>query len=533
MNTSELLWLAARAGVTFWLDDDRLAYRAPRGSMTDELRKEIVLHKADLIAMLQRNRLETAFPIAQIPLSDENEGPLASGQERLWLIERRIGPSSLYNIHFRLLWKGALDREILALNIQDIVARHTAMRTTFTEFYGTPRAIVSPGVAVELAHLDLRDHDPDAKTSAKDGFILDHQRTPFDLERGPLVRTAVITLADDDHILLVTQHHIITDGLSLRVFLTELGQRYLARHLGENVPVPEPLLRYSDFARWEHDRREERIYQEHLAWWKEHLAGLSPLELRRRQQTRPGTRDYSGAVQEFSVSVALASQLNALARDQHCTLYTVLLTAWAIMLHRYANQSDFAIGTVTSGRDRIEFQKLIGFFANTVVLRCDLSGNPSVLEAIERLRVETEAVFEHEVPFADIVKAAGAMGDAGLTPLIQAAFSFPNMPIPDFVSPDDARRIAANVMVDARIDGSVTGTTKFDLCLTVQETNDGFSCYLDCAKTLFSASAIQRLGEHFLILLQSIAQNPHEKIGRLTLMSREEQRQLLVEWNHQ
>ncbi len=532
MNTSELLLLAARAGVTFWLDDNRLAYRAPKGRMTDELRGEIILHKTDLIAMLQRNRLDAAYPIAQAPLSEENKGPLASGQERLWLIERSIGASPLYNLHFRLLWKGVLDRRMLALSIRDIVARHAAMRTTFTEFDGTPQAIVSPDAAVELAHLDLRDHSPDAKARTADSFILDHQRTPFDLERGPLMRTAVITLADDDHILLVTQHHIITDGWSLRIFLTELGQGYRARYLGQHASLPEPPLRYSDYARWEHEWRGEQVYQERLAWWKEHLAGLSPLVLRRPQHMQPGAHDYSGAVHEFSISVALASQLKDLAREQHCTLYTVLLTAWAVLLHRHANQYDFAVGTVTSGRDRMEFQKLIGFFANTMVLRCDLSGNPSVVEAIARLRVETQSVFEREVPFADIVMAAGAVRDASLTPLIQAAFMFPNLPIPEFLSPEDASRIGASVMLDARIDGSVEGTTKFDLSLTVQDSNDGISCYLEYAKAQFTASTVQRLGEHFLILLQSIVRNPHETIGRLRLISRQEQRRLLVEWSY-
>jgi hypothetical protein len=532
LNTSELLILAARAGVTFWLDGDRLAYRAPKGRMTTKLREEVILHKADLIAMLQQNRLDTAFPIPQGSISEENEGPLASGQERLWLIERRIGPSPLHNVHFRLLWKGVLDQEILALSIREIVVRHAALRTTFTEFEGTPRAIVSPDAAVELEHLDLRDHGPDAKASTADSFILDHQRTPFDLEQGPLMRTAVITLADDDHILLVTQHHLITDGWSVMIFLTELGQGYRARCLGQHEPPPAPPLRYSDYVRWQHEWRDEEDYQERLSWWKEHITGLSPLELLSQQRMPPGVHDYNGASQEFSVPAVLSSQLKNLAREQQCTLYTLLLTAWAILLHRYADQDDFAVGTITNGRDRMEFQNLIGFFANTVVLRCDLSGNPSATDAIARVRAETESALEHEVPFADALMAAGAVRDTSLTPLIQAAFMFQGIEIPDILNPEDAPRIAADLMLDGRIDGSVEGTTKFDLSLTIKESHEAIKGYLEYAKAQFSTTAIQRLSEHFLILLESIAQNPHETIGRLKLISKQERRRLLGEWSH-
>jgi hypothetical protein len=527
VNTSELLLLAAQAEVSFWLDGDRLAYRAPKGKMSGELRAEVIAHKAELIALLRRSQLDTAVLVAPPPEAG-SAAPLASGQERLWLIERRIGPSPLYNIHFRLLWHGVLDLEILALSIGDIVARHDALRTTFAESDGQARLVVSPPAGVPLAHLDLREHDPDAKAGAAGQFIAEQQGTPFELDRGPLVRAGVVTLADDDHVVAVTQHHIITDGWSLRTFLTELGQAYLARFLGQQLALPEPGWSYRDYARWERGWRAEQAYAERLAWWQEHLAGLPPLELRRTQH-RPATApDFGGAVHDFRVPAELTAQLKDLARQQHCTLYTVLLTAWAILLHRHASQADFVIGTVTSGRDRMEFQQLVGFFANTVVLRCDLSGNPSVVEAIARLRAETEAVFEREIPFADIVMAAGAVPDAGLTPLIQAAFMFPNLPAPDFLNPRDLARIKASVTVDARVDGSVAGTTKFDLFLTVQESGDSIAGCLEYATAQYSAAEIQRIQQHFLVLLRSIVDSPHETVGRLKLISKQERQRLLV-----
>jgi non-ribosomal peptide synthetase component F len=232
------------------------------------------------------------------------------------------------------------------------------------------------------------------------------------------------------------------------------------------------------------------------------------------------------------VPAGLAGRLRDLAAARRCTLFTVLLTGWAILLYRHAGQARFAVGTVTSGRERMEFHPLLGFFANTVVLRCDLSGNPNVMTAISRVQAETEAVFEREIPFADIVQAAGVVPDTSLTPLIQAAFMFPKLPPARFGEPGDAARTGADVTVEARIDGSVEGTAKFDLSLTMEETDDGIDGSIEYATALFGADAIQHIGEHFLVLLESMTKNPAEPVGRLRLMTQDEQRKLLAEWSN-
>jgi len=525
VNTSELLLLAARVGMKFWLDGDNLAYRVPNEAMTDDLRSEVILHKADLIAMLQKQSLDSESGIWRAPFPEENGGCLSSGQERLWLIERRIGASPLHNLHFRLLWKGSLDQELLARSLTDIVARHAALRTTFTELDGAPRAVISSATAVEPAHLDLRDQPAEARVSAAEAFILDHQLAPFDLGRGPLMQTAVVTLADDDHIILVTQHHLVSDGWSVGIFVNELGKCYRAHHLDQDVLLPDLPVRYSDYARWQRERRAEPAYQERLAWWKEHLTGLAALELPGGRRAHTDILAYRGVTQNFSVPSALAARLKELASSQHCTLYVVLLTAWAILLHRYTNQSDFAVGTLTSGRDRIELQSLIGFFTNTVVLRCDLSGNPSAVDAIARLRAETESALDREVQLADVV--LNAVRHTNRTPLIQAAFIFENIPMPQIADSE----IGINAMLDPGIDGSAQGTSKFDLALFIQESSDGIRGCLKYADAQFEPSAFQRLGEHFLTLLGNILLNPCEMVGKLGLVSPREQQQLLIEWN--
>jgi Condensation domain/TubC N-terminal docking domain len=527
VNISELLLLAARADIKFWLDGDKLAYRGPREAMTDELRNEVVLHKAELIAMLQTDRLEAASTIQRAPSGEEDGWRLASGQERLWLIERRIGPSPLHNVHFRIFWKGLLDREMLADSISEIVARHGPLRTTFMELDGAPRAVVSPATTVDLSYLDLRNQALEAKTGAADTFVAAHQRTPFDLEKGPLIRAAVITLAGDDHIIVVTQHHLVTDGWSIGIFLTELGQCYRARYLNRNARLPELSVRYSDYARWQREREAQQRYQECVAWWKEHLAGLTSLELPGARRVQTGAPNYHGIAQDLSVPSALTARLKDLSRELHCTLYTVLLTAWATLLHRYSGQPDFAVGTLTNGRDRPELQNLIGFFSNTVLLRCDLSGNPSFVDAVGRLRAETESAFEREVHFADVVLAAGAVRDASLTPLIQAAFIFENIPMPQILDPE----VGISGILDLQIDGSAEGTSKFDLALYMQESNDGIQGCLVYADSQFEAPAFERIGDHFLTLLESIINNPRETVDRLGIVSMSERRQILGGWN--
>jgi hypothetical protein len=532
LTTSELLMRAAREGVTFWLDNGRLAYRAPKGKVTGEFRDEIIRYKEDLISLLQQDALGALTQInAESSAAEEIDYALSSGQERIWLIERRIGQSTLHNVHFRLLWKGFIDREALALSIRDIAARHVPLRTTFAEVDGRPRAIASPDPAIELAYLDLTGHRPEAKTDAAKSFITDYERSPFDLARGPLMRAAVITLEENDHIFLVTQHHIITDGWSVGIFLAELERAYGARARNDPAPAGELPLTYPDYIRWQDERRGEQLYQDNVQWWKEHLDGLPPLMLRLDDHNHSQEPEYSGGMQQLRVPDALGSRLRDLAREQQCTLYTVLLTAWAILLHRHSGQPNFAIGTVTSGRDETGLQELIGFFANTVVLRCDLSGNPDVTEAISRLRAETKLALEREVQYADVILAANAARGTGLNPLMAATFVFENIPIAKTLNLTGKPGTEASVAVDPQIDSSVEGTTKFDLALFVKESYDEISGGIRYARSEFCPPVIKRFSERFLTVLNGMVTDPSEKVAKLSLLSTEEREKLLVGWN--
>jgi amino acid adenylation domain-containing protein len=538
-NVSELVSTAGKAGVRFRLDGDRLVADAPPGALTGELRSAIDRYETELTTAVRDSETEAPILPAGGDRTDETEDgnraedgdPLSVGQAGLWLIERSHGASALYNVHFRLCWTGPLDRDVLASCLRGIVARHAALRTRFTDMDGTPRALVSRTADVELGHLDLRGR-PDAAEVA-DTVIADQQRTAFDLSAGPLLRAHVITRSDDDHLISVTQHHIITDGWSIGLLLTELLEDYRAAVRGEPLHRPVPALQYADFARWQQSRRDTPAYRQTLDWWGTHLDQLEPLPLRSgpRPVAAPNRR---GATESFEVSAEFTDALRALARSCDCTLYTVLLAAWATVLRRHSGQDDFAVGTITSGRSRAEVQQLMGFFSNTVVLRCDLSGDPAATELIGRLGAETAAAFAHEVPFADVVVAAGAAGGTDLNPLVQAAFIFENAQLTPGAEADLLSGLDARVALEGRIDAAVEGTAKFDLSLIVSETGAesgaesgaGLTGLFEYATSAFDAADMVRLRDHFLILLRSLADRPRDPISSFDLIGTAEHRQL-------
>ncbi|WP_063733387.1 non-ribosomal peptide synthetase [Streptomyces sp. RTd22] len=531
-NVGELMSAAERAGARLLLDGngpdgDRLVVDAPPGALTGELRSAIGRYEAELIAALRHGETDTPILPAGGDPTDDGD-PLSAGQAGLWLIERSHGASALYHVHFRLRWTGPLDRDILASCLRGVIARHAALRTRFTDRDGTPRALVSPATDVELGHLDLRGR-PDAADAA-DTAIADQQHTAFDLNTGPLLRALVITRADHDHLISVTQHHIITDGWSIGLLLTELLEDYRAAVLGEPLHRPVPALQYADYARWQQSRRETPAYRRTLDWWDTHLDQLEPLPLGRGgPRSSAAAPSHHGATESFELPAEHADALRDVAKSCDTTLYTVLLAAWAAVLQRHTGQDDFAIGTITSGRARAELERMVGFFSNTVVLRCDLSGDPAATELIGRLGAETSAAFAHEVPFADVVVATGAAGAAGgsdLNPLVQAAFIFENAQLTPGAEADLLPGLDARAALEGRIDAAVEGTAKFDLSLVVSETGAGLTGLFEYATSTFDPADMVRLRDHFLALLRSLTDRPGDPVSSFDLVGDAERREL-------
>jgi len=524
---AEVLSLAAASGVKLFLDGDRLAFRAPKGAMTAELRRALAEHKPALLSLLQKQeRMGLAPPLLSVAASSAAAAPLCSSQERFWFLDRLVPNSPLYNVHFGVHMKGVLNKGALRQSLSALIARHEVLRTTFREQDGRPYAVVSAALALALEEVDLSALGPPEKAQALSRLAAKQRQAAFDLARGPLLRMSLITLASDEHLLLVTQHHIITDGWSIGVFLSDLARLYRSYEAGEPASLPELPLRYTDYARLEGAERTEEAYKRSLAWWQKQLFALPRLELPLAHALTTAPTSAGGA-HSFTLDRELGAGLRALACRAGCTLFVTLLSAWALLLHRYSQQVDFAIGTVTARRDRRELEGLLGSFVNTLVLRCDVSGDPTFLTLQQRLREVVHASVEHEiVPFDEVVKSLGVARGASLNPLLQVSFVLENLPAPDI----RIARMSWSLLLD-QADGGVEGTAKFDLSLALTEQREALFGTLEYAADFFQAETIERMAHHLQVLLAAVVANPELPISKIPILTAAERHQLLVEWN--
>ncbi|WP_420895035.1 condensation domain-containing protein, partial [Sorangium cellulosum] len=487
MNIKDLLLAAESRGVALRVDGDNLTFRAPKGALTPELRDALVRHKADVLAFLQAGGGPARAPIPRAPVEETEPSPLSPGQARLWFLDRLVPGSPLYNVYFEVRMRGALDEVALRASLTAITERHAMLRATFPESEGRPSVVVAPARAWDLPVVDLRHLALDDRDAELRRLSAEHAAAPFDLTRGPLMRTTLVALGDEDHVLLVGQHHIITDGWSIAVFLRDLAELYRSACTGEPRALSELPIRHVDHVHWQEQELKREDARRSEAWWKEQLAELPRLELPVARAPQAG-RTHAGDACTFALSAELTTRLKSLAARESCTLFVALLTAWATLLHRYSQQVDFGIGTVTAGRDRSELRDLIGFFVNTLVLRCDLSGDPDAVTLMGRLRGVVEGALRHqEVPFDRIVNVTGASREQNVNPLFRACFVLDNMPLPDLSGP--GREWTPTLQ---RVDGGVQGTAKFDLSLAMVESEGGLRATIEYTTDLFDAATIER-----------------------------------------
>jgi amino acid adenylation domain-containing protein len=463
-------------------------------------------------------------PLRDIPLaraSREGAPPLSFAQQRLWFLDRLMGRSGVYNIPWAVKLDGPLDVAALQAALEEAVRRHEALRTTFAEQDGEPMQIVQPALPVSWATTDLGGLSKQQRGEERDNILLDAAQKPFDLERGPLLRACLLRLDEASHIFLLVLHHSIADGWSLSVLGQELSILYEAYSQGRPSPLPELPIQYADYAVWQREWLGGERLERQPAHWKQRLAGLSALELP-TDRPRPAALSHRGGVVYFDVRKDLHDALDALARREGTTLFMVLLAAFQTLLHRHCGQDDIAIGTPAAGRPRPELENLIGFFANTIVLRTDLSGNPPFLGLLERVReVALDAFAHQDLPFGKLVEELHPQRDLARNPLFQAMFVLQN-------TPDNGLRLPG---IEAEPLPCDTGTAKFDLNLELLPERQGLSGKLEYAADLFDAATAVRMAGHFQILLEEIAAHPATRLSQLPLLTAAERRQLLEEWN--
>jgi amino acid adenylation domain-containing protein len=488
------------------------------------------LFDAPTVALLAE-RVEAARergsrPVAPPLVPGPREGalPLSPAQHQLWLLDRLEPGTATYNIPLAVRLDGALDAGALGRSLAEIVRRHEALRTTFVVEDGEPRQVIAADSGFSLAVVDLASRAPPGPPREAEArrIAASEARRPFDLARGPLLRATLLRLEERVHVLSVTMHHVVGDGWSLGVLNEELSALYPALSAGRASPLPDLPVQVADVALWQRQWLSGAVLASQLAYWKEQLRGApAALELP-TDRPRPAARSYQGATHRRRLPRELSAALAALSRREGVTLFMTLLAAFQVLLARHAGQDDIVVGCPIAGRTQVETEGLIGFFANTLLLRTDLSGAPTFRELLARVREVTLGAYAHpHVPFEKLVEALSLARSPGRSPLFQVMLVLEN-------ARTSSLSLGEVSLAPIEVD---TGTAKLDLTLTIQEADEGLEAALEYATDLFDAPTIERMGGHLEVLLRSALADPGASITALPLLTTTERRRLLVTWN--
>ena len=456
------------------------------------------------------------------PTRRDADLPLSFAQERLWFLHQLDPDSTAYNVSAALRLTGPLHLDALGQAFSEIIRRHEPLRTTFSAAAGRPRQQIGAAEPVSLRLVDLSPLPEATRVEQCQSLAAQEAAQPFDLLHGPLLRLTVIRLGNHDHGLLVTMHHVVSDGWSTGVLVGELSTLYEAFSRGQSSPLPELSIQYADYAVWQRQWLDSGALETQLSYWVRQLKSAPPVLELPSDRPRPPVQTFRGASQSFALSERVLSALKALGQQQGSTLFMTLLAAFQVLLHRYTGQPDILVGTPIAGRNRREIEGLIGFFVHTVVMRGDLRPQASFCEFLDQVReVALEAHAHQDLPFEYLVDQLQVERDLSHTPLFQVMFVLQNAPLEAIKLSDLTLRYLATEQQ----------TSQFDLTLTCMETDQGLLSSITYNTALYDEVTIQRMWRHFETLLEGIVADPRQKISDLPLLTDPERAQLLVEWN--
>ncbi len=451
--------------------------------------------------------------------------PLSFAQERLWFIDRLLPGNPAYNLPLALDCDGALDAAALAGALAGLAARHETLRTRFELVDGGPvQRIDAPG-SLDLPSIDLAELPSARRKEEEARLIAAESWRPFDLARGPLARARLLRLAADRHALLLVLHHSIADGWSLSVLVRDLSALYRQAASGE--PASQPMLpelpvQYADYSAWQRAWLVGQVLEGELAYWREKLAGAPPLLELPTDRPRPPVASWQGGVRPARLGPALSSALLRLGRRQGATPFMVLAAGFLALLGRLSNQDDATLGMPIAGRTRVETEDLVGFFVNTLALRAAVPGDLAFGRLVERVRADSLAAYEHqEVPFERLVEELRVERSLAHSPLFQVMFALQNAPVGELSLPRLALR-------PRTVPGAAA---KFDLTLTLSESEDGFTGGMSYATALFDATTIDRLLAGYANLMEGAAAEPERRLDELPLLAAATRHQVIAEWN--
>lgn len=478
--------------------------------------------RALLEKLLRGSAVSDERPVQSIQRqSGTANAPLSFGQEQIWLLAQLMPDVPVYNECVTLHLPGPLDVPVFERSFTEILRRHAAWRTSFPLVDGLPVQHIHPPAPLalpvtDLCHLPVDEREAEALRLA----TVDSQML-FDLARGPLLYTRLVRLSENEHRLFLTIHHILFDGVAIyQILLPELSAIYTAFLAGQPSPLPELTLQYTDYACWQREQAQGEAFAAHLAYWKKQLAQLPATLDLPTDRPRPPVSTYRGSMRPFALSRELSEGLRTLSRQEGVTLYTTLAAAFQTLLYRSTGQEDLVIGTASAGRTRPELQTLMGYFLNTLVLRTDLSGNPSFRELLRRVRAVVAAAVAHEeVPFASLVRELQPERDLSAHPLFQVLLT---LEPPLTTLPSGWTLTQMDVTV---------GTSKFDLSLELDDRPEGLIGRFEYSSDLFDAATIERMVGQWQTLLAGIVAGPTLRLTELPILTPAERTQLLVTWN--
>ncbi len=470
--------------------------------------------------LLRESRAKPA-PIDAAARLSTSSAPLSYAQERLWFLEQLLPGTALFNLTSTARFISAVDATIMEGCINEIVRRHESLRTTFAQVDGEPHQVISPSLFVPLRTIDLTSLQPDRRRIEAARLVGEQNELPFDLERGPLLRAMLIGESATDHVVALAMHHIVSDGWSIGLFWEELSEIWDAYSRGAGHELPELSVQYRDFAIWERSASQGSRFLRLSAYWKRQLNNVQPLLL---HTDRPRPPVPSGHGSAFSVKVApeTLAGLKAVGREQQSTLFMVLLTAFMVLLARYVGQTDIAVGTFTANRDRLETEGLIGFFVNTLVLRADLSGNPTLREALVRMRETAIGAYEHQdLPFPRLVQDLSPDRDLSRNQLFDVAFQL--------VEAEPETDASSTITPEAP--EAERRSSPLDITVSTWECSDGLLVEFEYSTDLFDEASIARLSAYYRRTLEAFVSCLDQRLDEVDLLPVAERRQVTREWN--
>ncbi|HEX8212540.1 MAG TPA: amino acid adenylation domain-containing protein [Longimicrobium sp.] len=448
--------------------------------------------------------------------------PLSLAQERMWYLHQMEPGSALYNIPSAMRLRGPLDEGALRHALDELVRRHEPLRTTFGMLDGEPVQVVHPPRPLELPMTELQGAEAGLRDEALRSCMRDEAARPFDLAAGPVFRAQLVRLAPDEHTLLLSIHHIVTDGWSMGILLRELGALYAAYRRGEPSPLPELPIQYADYAIWQREHLQGAGLASQLDYWRERLEGAPAVLELPTDRPRPPVASFRGATERVALPAELARALRALAQREGCTLFVVLLAAWQALLARYAGTDDVVVGTTVANRTLGETEGLVGLFFNVLALRTRSGGDPSFRELVARVRETTLGALQHQdVPFGSVVEAVRPERSPSHAPVFQVLFELHNASGAALSLPGLELSSAEYELV----------TAKYDITLTLVDRADGIAGGLQYATDLFDASTMRRMAGHFQVLLEAVAADPEVRLSSAPLLTPPERQRELGEWN--